>query len=113
MGTNAMTDDRPPDIFTSSKVDRIMEVLSKQQRRAILYRLKRDDRLQPFQEPDDLDSTDIELYHIHLPKLEAAGYIEWNQKTREVMKGPLYDEVETFLTLIENHADELLVTNHD
>jgi hypothetical protein len=108
-----MTDNGPPDVFTSSKVDRIMEVLSKQQRRAILYRLKRDDRLQPFQGPDALDSSDIELYHVHLPKLDTAGYIEWNRETREVMKGPQYDEIETFLTLIENHADELLVTDHD
>jgi hypothetical protein len=29
------------------------------------------------------------------------------------MKGPQYDKVETFLTLIENHADELLVTAHE
>jgi hypothetical protein len=108
-----MTDNGPPDVFTSSKVDRIMEVLSEQQRRAILYRLKRDDRLQPFQGADALDSGDIELYHVHLPKLEAAGYIEWNRETGAVMKGPQYDEVETFLTLIENHADELLVTAHE
>ncbi|WP_311173478.1 hypothetical protein [Halobellus ordinarius] len=108
-----MTDNGPPDIFTSSKVDRIMEVLSKQQRQVILYRLKRDDRLQPFQGPHALDSADIELYHVHLPKLEAAGYIEWNRKTSEVMKGPRYDEVETFLTLIENHTDELLVTDDE
>ncbi|AXG08516.1 ArsR family transcriptional regulator (plasmid) [Haloplanus rubicundus] len=94
-------------------MDRIMEVLSKQQRREILYRLKRDDRLEPFQGPDALDSSEIELYHVHLPKLEAAGYIDWNRETGAVMKGPQYDEVETFLTLIENHADEVLVTDDE
>jgi hypothetical protein len=108
-----MTDKGPPDVFTSSKVDRIMEVLSKQQRRAILYRLKREDRLEPFQGPDAMDSSEIELYHVHLPKLEAAGYIDWNRETGAVMKGPQYDEVETFLTLIENHADEVLVTDDE
>jgi len=108
-----MSENEPPDVFTSSKVDRIMEALSKQQRRVILYKLKRDDRLQPFQGSDALDSADIELYHVHLPKLETAGYIEWNRKTREVMKGPQYDEVETFLTLIENYADELQVTDDE
>jgi len=108
-----MTDNEPPDVFTSSRMDRLMEVLSKQQRRVILYRLKRDDRLQPFQESDALDNTDIELYHVHLPQLEAAGYIDWNRETGAVMKGPQYDEVETFLTLIENHADELLETAHE
>ncbi|WP_262342753.1 DUF7344 domain-containing protein [Haloplanus rubicundus] len=108
-----MTDKGPPDVFASSKVDRIMEVLSKQQRREILYRLKRDDRLEPFQGPDALDSSEIELYHVHLPKLEAAGYIDWNRETGAVMKGPQYDEVETFLTLIENHADEVLVTDDE
>jgi hypothetical protein len=29
------------------------------------------------------------------------------------MKGPQYDEIETFLTLIENHAEELPVTNDE
>jgi hypothetical protein len=108
-----MTDNGPPDVFMSSKVDRIMEVLLEQQRRAILYRLKRDDRLQPFRGSDALDSADIELYHLHLPKLETAGYIDWNRNTGEVMRGPQYAEVEAFLTVIENHADELPVTNHD
>lgn len=108
-----MTDNGLPDVFTSSKVDRVMEILSKQQRRAILYRLKKDDRLQPFQGSDALDRADIELYHVHLPKLEAAGYIKWNRETRAVIKGPQYDEIEIFLTLIENHADELLVTDHE
>ena len=108
-----MTDNEPPDVFTSSRMDRLMEVLSKQQRRVILYRLKRDDKLQPFQGSDALESADIALYHVHLPKLEAAGYIEWNRETREVMKGPQYDEIETFLTLVENHADKLLVTDHE
>ncbi len=90
-----------------------MEVLAKQQRRVILYRLKKADRLQLSRGPDALDSAAIELYHIHLPKLEAAGYIDWNQGTREVKKGPQYDEAETLLTLLENNADEFLVTYDD
>jgi hypothetical protein len=108
-----MTDGGPRDVFTPSKMDSIIKALSKQQRRAILYRLKRDDRLQPFQGPDALDSSDIELDHVHLPKLDAAGYIEWNRESGEVMKGPQYDEIETFLTLIENHAEELRVTDDE
>ena len=108
-----MTDNVPPNVFTASNLDRIMEVLSKQQRRVILYRLKRDDRLQPLLGSDALHSANIELYHVHLPKLEAAGYIRWNRETREVMKGPQYDEVETFLSLIENYADELLVNDDE
>jgi hypothetical protein len=108
-----MTDNGLPDVFTSSKVDRIMNVLSNQQRRAILYRLKREERLQPFQGPDALGSSDVELYHVHLPKLDAAGYIDWNRETGEVMKGSQYDEIETFLTLIKNHAQQLPVTNDD
>ena len=97
-----MTHNASPDVFTASKMDYLMEVLTKQQRRVILYRLKQNDRLQPFQSSDSLHNADLELYHIHLSKLEAAGYIQWNRETREFKKGPQYDEVETLLTLIEN-----------
>lgn len=97
-----MTHNAPRDVFTASKMDYLMEVLSKQQRRVILYRLKQNDRLQPFESSDSLHNADLELYHIHLPKLEAAVYIEWNRETREFKNGPQSDEVETLFTPIEN-----------
>jgi hypothetical protein len=102
-----MTDHGPNNTYASPEVDRIMEVLSKQKRRVILHALKQGDTTQLLQGSDAPDDMEIELQHVHLPKLEAAGYIEWNRDTGEIAKGPQFDEIEPFLTLVETHADEL------
>jgi len=40
----------------------------------------------------------IEMVHIHLPKLEAMGLIEWNRETHKVSKGPRFDEIPPMLS---------------
>ncbi len=54
-----------------------------------------------------LEILQTEFYHVHLPKLENAGFIRWNQDTNEVMKGPRFDEIRPLLKLMRDHADEL------
>ena len=49
----------------------------------------------------------IELVHMHLPKLESLGYITWNQEAGDISKGPNWDEIEPLLRLLRDHADEL------
>jgi hypothetical protein len=49
----------------------------------------------------------VEYVHVHLPKLDAAGYIVWDDRTREVSRGPRFDEVEPFLELVQTHSDRL------
>ncbi|XVH33292.1 DUF7344 domain-containing protein (plasmid) [Haloferacaceae archaeon DSL9] len=58
-------------------------------------------------ETEDLDSLMIRMRHTHLPKLEEAGFIEWDQETNTVRKGPQFEEIRPLLELMENHADEL------
>jgi len=48
-----------------------------------------------------------EFVHLHLPKLAAAGYIVWDEQTHEVSQGPRFDEIESFLELIQTHAERL------
>jgi DNA-binding transcriptional ArsR family regulator len=83
-----------------------MEVLSRQERREILHALDRADTIQPLQESETLTDTEIELYHVHLPKLEAAGLIEWHRETGEIARGSRYAEVEPFLTWVATHTDK-------
>jgi len=92
-------------------VDRIFDNLADRRRRLILLLLKhgrvdtKADIL--FRGERGIDEADIAIDHHHLPKLEDAGYIEWNRDTDEISKGPRFDEIEPILELIETHADEL------
>ena len=49
----------------------------------------------------------ISMRHVHLPKLVDYGFIEWNEETHEVMKGPKFDEIRPLLELLDSHEDEL------
>lgn len=49
----------------------------------------------------------VSMQHVHLPKLANYGFIEWNEDTHEVMKGPNFDEIRPLLELLDNHEDEL------
>lgn len=53
------------------------------------------------------DNLPIKMIHNHLPKLEDMGFIEWNQQTAEISKGPNWDKIAPVLTLIHEHRDEL------
>ncbi|SNR31802.1 hypothetical protein [Halorubrum vacuolatum] len=37
--------------------------------------------------------VEAELREIHLPKLDAAGYIEWDPESGEIEKGPRFEEL--------------------
>jgi hypothetical protein len=58
-------------------------------------------------EETDLDSLQIAMSHSHLPKLEEAGFIEWDEASDSVRKGPRFDEIRPLLELMQSHADEL------
>lgn len=55
----------------------------------------------------ELTVLQAELVHTHLPKLEAAGYIEWDQEQQTVARGPTFDAIEPVLALLHDHRDEL------
>jgi len=49
----------------------------------------------------------IPLYHNHLPKLEAFGYIRLDEGTDTIERGPKWEDVELVLRLFADHQDEL------
>jgi hypothetical protein len=49
---------------------------------------------------DDLELLTTELYHIHLPKLVDAGYIDWDEETSTIRRGPNFDEIAPLLRLM-------------
>jgi hypothetical protein len=92
-------------------MDRILNILRNRHRRAILLLLKEgtvDTKADVMvRNGDNTKEVELVLTHAHLPKLDDAGYIEWDRETDEISKGPRFEEIEPLLELIETHADEL------
>lgn len=57
--------------------------------------------------PDGGASRDLELYHVHLPKLEAEGVIEWDRESGTVSRGPQFSAVEPTVRLLAANEHDL------
>lgn len=55
----------------------------------------------------EIEKAEVEMHHIHLPRLEDAGFIEWNKDDQQVMKGPKYAEIRPLLEVLTDNADKL------
>lgn len=49
---------------------------------------------------DEMTHREIEMYHIHLPKLQDAGVIEWDRGNQQVLKGPAFDQIRPYLEVV-------------
>ena len=106
-----MNIDQAGGVLLAPGMDRILDTLSKRQRRLVLLGL-RSGEITSLSDGivrgrGETETVQLELVHNHLPKLEEAGYIEWDQDTGEISRGPRFHEIEPLLELLENHADEL------
>jgi len=93
-------------------IDDHFDALSDGQRRevllAILDQNPRDDRsVTTAVRTDEGRTYTTELHHIHLPKLEDYGLIDWDRERHEITKGPLFDQIRPLLVLLEENRDEL------
>jgi hypothetical protein len=64
----------------------------------------------PVRVPDDLilgppDSprAATRLHHVHLPKLTAMDYVEWDAAEGVVRRGPAFEELEPLLEVLQEH----------
>ena len=94
------------------ETDEVFEILRARPRRVVLTLLKRDGgRVSKADIASRSDSpaeqAAIELTHVHLPKLEDAGYITWFRDAEECSRGPRFDEIEPFVTLLTRHTEAL------
>ncbi|MFP4627311.1 MAG: hypothetical protein ACLFNI_12080 [Natronomonas sp.] len=98
-------------ILFRPKMDRILDSMCSRHRRLILLLLKHGsvetEADMMVRGGNNIEEIEKNLTRNHLPRLEEAGYIEWNRDTGEISKGPRFDELKPLLELIENHADEL------
>lgn len=58
-------------------------------------------------EDDDLATLRTQMRHVHLPKLEDEGLVEWDREANVLRKGPRFEEIRPLLKLMADHADEL------
>lgn len=47
----------------------------------------------------------IELYHNHVPKLAAAGVVEWDRDTGVVSRGPAFEQIEPVVCLLAENEE--------
>ena len=98
-----------------SRFGTALEILSHPYRRQLLTALleanpQDDDDTDPMNllaGEEDAEVLEASLYHSHLPKLEALGFIEWDQATGKISKGPNWGDIAPLLELIRDHRDEL------
>lgn len=94
--------------------DGVLDALAHVQRRKLLVALlehnpQDDSPVAIADREDDADALNrlMLMRHLHLPKLEEYGFIDWDEATHEVRKGPKFAEIRPFLELLAAHEDEL------
>lgn len=100
----------------SQTVDRyaVFELLSNGHRHRLLTTLLEEGSTTAIPPSDDteadLESVRIALYHIHLPKLDDAGLIEWDRDQNQVSKGPKFKTVVDLLGRPDETDSEIVDT---
>lgn len=96
--------------------DQILDVLSDPYRRqllvALLHHNPQDDAdPDPLdivaERPEDVETLQTEMVHVHLPILVEMGFIEWDKENNRISTGPNWDDIAPILKLIDDHKDEL------
>lgn len=95
-----------------AQFDQALDALGHQYRRRLAVRLlehnPQDTKTVSKATADAAADTDaIERVHVHLPKLETAGYITWDRESGIVEKGPRWEEVASVVKVLQAHEDEL------
>ena len=97
-------------------VDAIFESLANVYRRRVLVALMEQHPQEDgdLRVPDDiLRDTEVSrevttrMYHVHLPKLDDVGFIQWNRESDTVEIGARFDEIRPLLQLVYENVDEL------
>lgn len=94
--------------------DEMLNALGHVQRRKLLVSLldhnPQDDAPAVVSESEEAAETMtrlVQMEHVHLPKLEEYGFIEWDRENHDVSKGENFDEIRPLLELLAAHEEEL------
>lgn len=96
-------------------LDDVFSALSNTPRRRVLSTLAdRDPRnTAEFQSAElaihdeEREAARVMLHHTHLPKLERAGFIDWDRGSDTITRGPNFEDIHPVIRLLHDHRDEL------
>ncbi|WP_449289292.1 DUF7344 domain-containing protein [Natronorubrum tibetense] len=46
----------------------------------------------------------VELHHVHLPHLANAGFIEWDQESKRIIRGPQFEDLHPHLVMLREQS---------
>ncbi len=99
------------DIHENPSFDEMLDALADVRRRTLLVDLSEHNPQTVTPAVGDTEDAAFDRFvamrHIHLPKLEDYGFIEWDRENGEVIKGPAFDEIRPLLELLDTHRNEL------
>lgn len=85
------------------------EALTRVERRELLFALLESDSadearvdLESFVAEGDREVSSVTMHHVHLPKLEAMGFVETDRDRQYVERGPDFEEIEPLLRALAN-----------
>ncbi|WP_311172130.1 DUF7344 domain-containing protein [Halobellus ordinarius] len=89
----------------SEAIDSMMDALRSRTRRVVLMTLLEDPTtsIATLERRVNHENGRLRLYHIHLPKLADAGYIQWDSDADTISKGPKFTEVEPLVHLLKEY----------
>lgn len=98
-----------------ASLDTVLDALANSYRRRLLFALldNPQDGLNSQRPAEvtesgvDIEQLKIRMIHIHLPKLDDAGFIDWNRDTNDIDRGPQFAKIRPFLQSIQEHVDDL------
>lgn len=107
-----------PRVYNPASLDSMFDALRSPTRRRVLLAISENNpreiteftqnKFAPANRDEaDREQLELQLHHLHLPKLAENGYIDWTPEVRTIRRGSNFDDIEPLLKLIDDHADEL------
>jgi hypothetical protein len=89
------------------RLDRALDALAHAQRRRLLQELlEADAGASVAIDAAASDRSSVSMRHVHLPKLESYGFVDWDPEREVVTRGPNFDDVRAVLEALARHREE-------
>lgn len=91
--------------------DEIADALGHQERRRIVVELMEHNPVAQREAVEKASrpsrGSEVELVHRHLPKLDHIGYIDWDQDSGTITKGPYWKDIKPVVQMLTDQRDQL------
>ncbi|MGM0718187.1 MAG: DUF7344 domain-containing protein [Halobacteriota archaeon] len=91
--------------ISQTRLNDVYQAFTRSERRQLLAALANAKQGITLEPSEMTEGRWIELYHVHLPKLEDAELIEWNTENNVIAKGPRFEGVQPLFTVMYDNVD--------